>query len=258
MEQFHLLKLCASNILFITIWSAKLVPSSKTLSNQRVSLCSQTKNLWKFPKNTRAFVDSRGTFSSDKESKYLLRVCTHATADWVMARTSSTKQEKKDLAREPRRWVEMNITCKHNVLNVAMHQPANQRSSWVWTWRGSSDLDVTCDVTNQSHDQERPRFLYGRRLAWQTAGGAAVVPHWGQLPEPSEETWGLEPGPSEGPGPCLCKSLARSVLSWCKGLNYKVSLSLASATWTVTQSWLSKTLFILHPIVGLDLLVLWW
>lgn len=60
---------------------------------------------------------------------------------------------------------------------------------------------------------------------WRTAGGAAVVPHWGQLPEPSEETWRLEPGPSEGPGPCLCQSLVRSVLSWCKGLIYKVSLS---------------------------------
>ena len=63
-------------------------------------------------------------------------------------------------------------------------------------------ISVTCDVTNQPHDQENPQFLCGRQLVWQTARGVAALPHGGRQPEPSKETAGSELGPDEGPARC--------------------------------------------------------
>lgn len=85
-------------------------------------------------------------------------------------------------------------TCKQCF--VCCHAAASQSASSLRPVGQS----VTCDVTNQSHDQERPLFLYGRQLVWRTAQDAAAVPRWVPLPEPSRKTCGSEPGPGTGPG----------------------------------------------------------
>lgn len=163
MEQTHWLK---SSLVFIhhqpitIVLSCPLYFLQNILSNQKISLTNQ--NLWA---PDWSVCVSWGTFSLDKHSKnrtivcfdfLTQRVCIHVAADWEHLWHIQVKMYLKACffrkhAVQPRNWrkpapgwtscfwIQTLKTCKHNVLNAAMHQPANLCSAWDSTCRGRSD-----------------------------------------------------------------------------------------------------------------------